>query len=41
MPNGLGVFTCVLGGEDGRTLIGCAAPDFDEEARSAAREGCC
>jgi sugar lactone lactonase YvrE len=38
MPEGLGVFACGLGGEDGRTLIACAAPDFDEGARSAARE---
>ena len=38
MPDGLGVFACGLGGEDGRTLIACAAPDFDEAARSAARE---
>jgi sugar lactone lactonase YvrE len=38
MPDGLGVFACGLGGEDGRTLVGCAAPDFHEEARSAARE---
>ena len=38
MPDGLGVFACGLGGEDGRTLIACAAPDFYEEARSAARE---
>jgi sugar lactone lactonase YvrE len=38
MPDGLGVFACGLGGEDGRTLVACAAPDFDEEARSAARE---
>jgi sugar lactone lactonase YvrE len=38
MPHGLGVFACGLGGEDGRTLIACAAPDFDEKARSAARE---
>ncbi len=38
MPEGLGVFACGLGGEDGRTLVACAAPDFDEEARSAARE---
>src|SRR3954454_11480351 len=37
-PPGLGVFACGLGGEDGRTLIACAAPDFHEEARSAARE---
>ena len=26
MPDGLGVFACGLGGEDGRTLIACAAP---------------
>jgi sugar lactone lactonase YvrE len=38
MPDGLGVFACGLGGEDGRTLVACAAPDFDEKARSAARE---
>lgn len=33
-----GVFACMLGGEDGRTLFMSAAPDFDEHARSAARE---
>jgi sugar lactone lactonase YvrE len=38
VPEGLGVFACGLGGEDGRTLITCAAPDFDEQARAAARE---
>ena len=38
MPEGLGVFACGLGGEDGRTLLACAAPDFSEEARSAAAE---
>jgi len=37
-PDGLGVFACGLGGEDGRTLMACAAPDFHEEARKAARE---
>ena len=36
---GIGVFACMLGGEDGRTLFLCAAPDFHEEARKAAREG--
>ena len=36
---GTGVFACMLGGGDGRTLFACAAPDFDEKARSAAREG--
>ncbi|MBV9197235.1 MAG: SMP-30/gluconolactonase/LRE family protein [Solirubrobacterales bacterium] len=38
MPGGLGVFACGLGGPDGRTLIACAAPDFHEQARAAARE---
>ena len=37
-PDGLGVFACMLGGEDGRTLLMCAAPDFFEHARSAANE---
>jgi sugar lactone lactonase YvrE len=35
---GTGVFACMLGGSDGRTLYLCTAPDFDEHARSAARE---
>jgi sugar lactone lactonase YvrE len=38
MPEGLGVFACMLGGEDGRTLLMCAAPDFLEHTRSAANE---
>ncbi|MEU0545353.1 SMP-30/gluconolactonase/LRE family protein [Nocardia sp. NPDC005978] len=33
-----GVFACALGGADGRTLFACTAPDFDEHARSNARE---
>ncbi len=33
-----GVFACMLGGPDGRTLFLSSAPDFDEHARSAARE---
>lgn len=33
-----GVFACMLGGEDGTTLFICSAPDFDEHARSSARE---
>lgn len=37
-PDGLGVYACMLGGDDGRTLLACCAPDFDEHARSAARE---
>ncbi|MGU3438231.1 SMP-30/gluconolactonase/LRE family protein [Actinomycetes bacterium M1A6_2h] len=32
------VFACALGGEDGRTLFFCATPDFDVEARKAARD---
>ena len=39
IPVGTGAFACVLGGADGRTLYICAAPDFDEHARSSAREG--
>lgn len=38
MPDGLGVYACGLGGEDGRTLLACAAPDFHEHERVAARE---
>ncbi|UQS24953.1 SMP-30/gluconolactonase/LRE family protein [Amycolatopsis thermalba] len=35
---GTGVFACMLGGADGRTLFACAAPDFNEHARKDARE---
>lgn len=35
---GTGVFACMLGGSDGRTLYLCCAPDFDEHARSATHE---
>jgi sugar lactone lactonase YvrE len=37
-PDGLDCFACMLGGEDGRTLLICAAPDFAEAKRSAVRE---
>lgn len=37
-PEGLDFFACMLGGEDGRTLLICAAPDFAEHNRAAARE---
>jgi sugar lactone lactonase YvrE len=37
-PQGLGIFACMLGGEDGRTLLLCAAPDFLEANRAPARE---
>jgi len=39
VPVGTGVFACMLGGSDGRTLFACTAPDFAEEARKNAREG--
>lgn len=34
----MGVYACMLGGEDGRTLFACAAPSFAEHERRAARE---
>src|SRR3712207_2264647 len=37
-PQGLGVFACMLGGEDGRTLLMCCAPDFYEHNRAPVRE---
>ncbi|HSL59760.1 MAG TPA: SMP-30/gluconolactonase/LRE family protein [Acidimicrobiales bacterium] len=37
-PEGLGIFACMLGGDDGRTLLLCAAPDFFEHERAAKRE---
>ena len=38
MPEGLGAFACMLGGEDGTTLLICAAPDFFEHLRAEATE---
>jgi sugar lactone lactonase YvrE len=37
-PEGMGIFACMLGGDDGRTLLLCVAPNFDEHERSATRE---
>lgn len=37
-PDGLGTFACMLGGEDGRTLLLCCAPDYFEANRREARE---
>jgi sugar lactone lactonase YvrE len=37
-PDGLGCFACALGGDDGRTLLLCAAPDFLEDHRRGARD---
>ena len=38
-PEGLDCFACMLGGDDGRTLLICAAPDFAEATRAAATDG--
>ncbi|OLT40614.1 gluconolactonase [Saccharomonospora sp. CUA-673] len=38
LPADSGVFACMLGGRDGRTLFISAAPDFHEDARKQARE---
>jgi sugar lactone lactonase YvrE len=40
IPVGTGVFACMLGGTDGKTLYLCCAPDFHEEKRMKATEGC-
>jgi sugar lactone lactonase YvrE len=37
-PEGMGVFACALGGDDGRTLLIAAAPDFFEHTRAPVRE---
>ena len=38
LPEGLRCFACMLGGEDGQTLILCAAPDYNARLRSESRE---
>lgn len=37
-PEGLGIYSCALGGEDGHSLLICAAPDYDQEKRKAKAE---
>jgi sugar lactone lactonase YvrE len=37
-PGGMGTFACALGGDDGRTLLMCCAPDFTEHTRAPVRE---
>ncbi len=37
-PEGLDVFACMLGGDDGRTLLMCTAPDFAEANRTASHD---
>lgn len=39
LSTGSGAFACMLGGDEGRTLFVCSAPDFHEQARRNAREG--
>ena len=38
-PEGLGIFACMLGGEDGLELLLCCAPDFYAHRRRGKREG--
>jgi sugar lactone lactonase YvrE len=37
-PEGMGAYSCALGGEDGRDLLICSAPDFDDAKRKARAE---
>jgi sugar lactone lactonase YvrE len=37
-PGGMGVYACALGGDDGRQLLMCCAPDFYEHTRAPVRE---
>jgi len=37
-PGGMGVYACALGGDDGRDLLMCCAPDFYEHTRAPVRE---
>ena len=37
-PGGMGVYACALGGDDGRQLLLCCAPDFYEHTRAPVRE---
>lgn len=37
-PEGLGVYACMLGGGDGRTLLMCCAPGFQEHERASAND---
>lgn len=37
-PDGLGMYACAIGGDDGNTLLICCAPDFLEHNRLSATE---
>ena len=39
IATGEGCFACMLGGDDGRTLFLCVAPDFHEDARTRRPRG--
>src|SRR5436190_6425663 len=38
LPDGFAAFACMLGGQDGRALLICAAPDFLEHNRAGATD---
>ncbi len=37
-PNGMGLYSCAIGGRDGRDLLVCTAPDYDDVKRAAKAE---
>ena len=37
-PDGMGVYSCALGGKNGRQLLLCTSPDFDDTKRKAKTE---
>lgn len=37
-PENFGIYSCALGGDDGHSLLICAAPDYDEVKRKAKAE---
>lgn len=37
-PDNWGIYSCALGGPDGRSLLICSAPDYDQARRKANRE---
>jgi len=38
VPDDLSAFACMLGGDDGRTLLACCAPGYDDSRRRAQRQ---
>jgi sugar lactone lactonase YvrE len=37
-PPGMGLYSCAVGGDDGRELLVCTAPDYDDVKRAASRD---